>query len=751
MSPAASTPPKRRRRRPARSCEQCRRRKIRCSQGKPCAGCVRARAPMQCTYRDGSPRDSPSKAREAESTSRTESEVSQVSDRAVSRGLVGGYPREHVAITQPPAQQNKDGLAVPEREILSSSQVQHASPVILSSSSTIPPVTPRLRNIPEKTKLFGQTHWLHTAEKTQFPVSGKFHPVEVEPSFNDAKAELLEALSEAHNLRYSMKALNRVELEEPIRDIPATLPLKETCDELVRCYFRTLEPLYRVVHIPSFWREYDRIWELQPAAPPAAVFLVKLTLILSIGTTFYTPGTDAEMKQCNHLSQTWIQNAQWWLTGPSEKTTYNIEGLQVFCLLLIARQTTFNCSGGTSWLSAGSLLRIAITMGLHRNPMLFPTMSPYHREFRARLWATVLELSVQSCLDLALPLNFSVDDYDACLPSNYNDCDLDSDSQSGPAPMSVFTDTTLQILLAKSLPLRIKILGLLNDFRKEQSYERALTLGAEIRVACREIAAFFHSYKHVDGDSGGGPRLRPTEFHRKFMDIHIRRFTMFMHHDFMLQARADPRFYLSRKTCVDAAMVIASSSKGVDLSLPMKDWDDMSRLSLVGRGLFKCALSFDATLILSLEVVTQLDDESAPQAEADALDDMAKATRAPLIQVLDDIREQLAHLITRGNTSLKRLLFLEAHLSQIRAMESGQPIKAAIYETVNKMLRRCVSILRESYDAATPPEPGSALDLMPVDLTPLDLFPGDIDMNWDISNLLCFSTLNDVGQVQWPA
>ncbi|KAK7429221.1 hypothetical protein QQZ08_004231 [Neonectria magnoliae] len=749
MSPAAITPPKRRRRRPARSCEQCRRRKIRCSQGQPCAGCVRARAPMQCTYRDGSFGNTPSNAREAESTSRTESEVSQASGRAVSRGLAVGYLREHVAITEPPAQQNRDGLAVPEREILPSSRVQHASPLVLSSSSSIPPVTPRLRNVPEKTKLFGQTHWLHTAEK--FPVSGKFHPVEVEPSFNDAKAELLEALNEAHNLRSSMKALNRVELQEPIRDIPATLPFKETCDELVRCYFRTLEPLYRVVHIPSFWREYDRIWELQPTTPPTAVFLVKLTLILSIGTTFCTPGTDAEMKQCNHLAQTWIQNAQWWLTGPSEKTTYNIEGLQVCCLLLIARQTTLNCSGGTSWLSAGSLLRIAITMGLHRNPKLFPTMSPYHREFRARLWATVLELSVQSCLDLALPLNFSVDDYDACLPLNYNDCDLDSDPQNGPAPMSVFTDATLQILLAKSLPLRINILYLLNDFRKEQSYERALTLGAEIRAACREIAAFFHSYVHVDGDSTGGPRLRPTDFHRKFMDIHIRRFTMFLHRDFMLQARTDPRFYLSRKTCVDAAMVIASSSKGADLSLPMKDWDDMSRLSLVGRGLFKCALSFDATLILSLEVVTQLDDESVPPAEADALDDMAKAMRTPLIQVLDDIRKQLAQLITRGNTSLKRLLFLEGHLSQIRAMESGQPIKAAIYETVNKMLRRCVSILRESYDAATPPEPGSALDLMPMDLAPLDMFPGDIDMNWDISNLLCFSTLNDVGEVQWPA
>ncbi|KAF7547080.1 hypothetical protein G7Z17_g7993 [Cylindrodendrum hubeiense] len=583
-----------------------------------------------------------------------------------------------------------------------------------------------------------------------FPVSGKFDPVDFEPSFNDAKVELLEALNEARNLRYAMKNLNNITLDEPIRDIPGTLPPKETCDELIRCYFRTLEPLYRIVHIPSFWREYHRVWELQPATPVPTVFLVKLTLILAIGTTFYTPINDTDMNQSRRLAQTWIQNAQWWLTGPSEKSTYNLDGLQVYCLLLIARQTTFNCSGATSWLSAGSLLRMAITMGLHRNPKLFPTLTPFQREFRARLWTTVLEISVQTCLDLALPLNFSADGSDAPLPSNYNDADIESNSQTVPAPMSTFTDSSLQILLAKSLPLRIEIVRLLNDFKKEQSYEQALTLGAEIRVACREVAAFFHSYKDVDDGSIGGPKLRPTEFHRKFMDIHIRRFTMFLHRDFMLQARTDPRFYLSRKTCAEAAMVISSSSKNADLSLPIADWDEMSRLALVGRGLFKCSLNFDATLVLALEVVTQLDDESAPQSEADALDEMARATRAPLIQVLESTRVQLKHLIARGNTSLKRLLFVEAHLTQIYAMESGEPIKPAVYDTVNKTLRNCVSILRETWDAATPRETGGTMDTLTADFFPLDMLSADTDMNWDISNLLCFSTLNEVGQIQWP-
>lgn len=41
--------PKRRRRRPALSCEQCRRRKMKCDRGDPCLQCAQARN-RQCTY-----------------------------------------------------------------------------------------------------------------------------------------------------------------------------------------------------------------------------------------------------------------------------------------------------------------------------------------------------------------------------------------------------------------------------------------------------------------------------------------------------------------------------------------------------------------------------------------------------------------------------------------------------------------------------------------------------------------------------
>ncbi|RSL99376.1 hypothetical protein CEP52_009742 [Fusarium oligoseptatum] len=479
--------------------------------GQPCNGCVRARVSMECSYRDGGSGDAaavPAKARDLASAE-TRPEAGDgigVSGRrrvAARPALVGDYLRAQMP-RQSSRPETDDDVPLTNQESSLLNNASSSRPLVSASSSSstcIPPHTPRLRHVPEKTKLFGQTHWLHTAER--FPISGSFHPVQVEPWFNDAKADLLETLQEARNLRFALKKQNAATLEQPIRDLRETLPVKETCDDLIRCYLRTFEPMYRIIHVPSFWNEYSQVWVGEHASTLQPVFFIKLTLILALGTTFKEVSDDAEASHLWRLAQTWIQNAQWWLTGPSEKTTYNLDGLQAFCLLLLARQTTFNCRGATSWLSSGSLLRAAITMGLHRNPKLFPGLSLYQREIRARLWTTVLELCVQCCLDLGLPINLSDMDYDACPPSNYNDSDLESGSEQTPKPMGTPTDSSLQVLLAQSLPLRVEAIRLLNDFRHQQSYEKALEMGTKLRTACRDVAAFFYSTKVTDGSFCG--------------------------------------------------------------------------------------------------------------------------------------------------------------------------------------------------------------------------------------------------------
>lgn len=184
MSSAASSAdsprPKRRRRRPAKSCEQCRRRKIRCDLGQPCNGCVRARVSMECSYRDGGSGDAaavPAKSRELASTE-THPEAGEevvVSGRrgaAARPALVGDYLRAQIP-RQPSRPEAGDDMPLTNQESLLLSNASPSQPLVsapASSSTCIPPHTPRLRHVPEKTKLFGQTHWLHTAERVCSPI-----------------------------------------------------------------------------------------------------------------------------------------------------------------------------------------------------------------------------------------------------------------------------------------------------------------------------------------------------------------------------------------------------------------------------------------------------------------------------------------------------------------------------------------------------------------------------------------------------
>ncbi|KAL1981213.1 hypothetical protein VTN96DRAFT_2965 [Rasamsonia emersonii] len=767
-----SVTPPRKRRRPAKSCEQCRRRKIRCDQAVPCGPCVRSRSSLTCSYRSSfeipdpshvvSNTPVPAPVRTPQShPSQVEAEV-RTTDRDLRSSLQGYSPslvshsnhertiqdlRQRLQRLEERLSSNEinhtpadPGLAQAvrdlsnrvlraEQQLSGSHAVQPGPAQTTTADSSIPSSLPRLRISPDKTKLFGQSHWLHTAEK--FQIIPKFDAKDVEPGFSDAKAELTSILKDCRNLRHLAKAQQSVKLNDPVPDLLGTIPARAVCDELVHAYLRTFELVYRIVHIPSFWKDYHQFWE-HPQSTPTP-FLMRLVLMLAIGTAFYPDRGDFE--RIRRLAQTWIYAAQWWLVGPSEKSTLNLDGLQVFCLLLLARQT--NSRGQSTWISAGSLVRMAMAMGLHRDPELFPALSVFQSEMRRRLWATVVELAVQSSLDSAMPLLLSPHDFDTKAPSNIDDKDIDADTKTPPAPKPSheFTESSIQILLLKSLPLRLEVARRVNDFRQGQSYETAVKLGTELRTACREIAAFFHA----NMSRQPGRDLGPTDFHRKFLDMYVRRYVLFLHRPFMLDARKDPRFYLSRKVCVESSMVIASYADS--LKLPSGEVDDLGRLTIFGRGTFKGALSLDVITVLGLEIITQLEEEAATRPSGcvadDPLDEMAKANRAPFVQRLEHILEQLLQIIELGQPSLKRYNMVAAMLSQIQAMESGQNVTQAVYETVKQSLKKCYSLLQASLAVSTPQSSVEMLTTGQAGFAEFD----DPSLDFGISSLLYFPGL----------
>jgi hypothetical protein len=517
---------------------------------------------------------------------------------------------------------------------------------------------------------------------------------QAELAIADSRSELHTLLADGRRLRHRHKARTAGLFEQPVPNLLESIPRREVCDSLVNCYLRTFEPIYRIIHVPSFWKCYNACWDSPHGFSSAPTpFLMKVVLMLAIGTTFYTSQFGSERLDLTEKAQIWMYAAQWWLTGPTEKTAHTLDGIQVCCLLMLARQSIHNSPGVSGWISTGSLISMATMLGLHRNPNLFKNLSTFEREMRRRLWTTVIELSLLHSLDLATLLPLHIDDLGAHTPSNLDDGDIDPERENIPATRSVLTDSSIQHLLAKSLALRINIVRQVNNLSVDMEYDAVLKLGKELHAACRDITVFFQTH-----DSSSGRDLKFSKFHQRLLDVYMRKYLIALYTPFMIRARKEPKFYFAHKACVEAAFVIASFAEDMDFEAPLTQPDDSAQLSIMGRGLFKGALGNDVIMVLCLEVITQLEDAGVSQSAPGYLDQLRRAGRAPLVSALKTVHSCLTQIHAQGNIGLVRLGFLTAFLAQIEALENGEPIVTAVYGSLANGMREWNERTRRTLD-----------------------------------------------------
>ncbi|KAL4783803.1 hypothetical protein BJX76DRAFT_357588 [Aspergillus varians] len=727
----------RKRRRPAKACEQCRQRKVRCDLNVPCGPCARAKSPLDCVYRDGPfgpdgtvhhfPSDNPlpvqAQAPAAQPRPRgiggsmltptSPTDVSTANNPDLQQAIRDIHT--HLGLLEKRLSESKtDEVSVQrpglERELRAlTARVETLEGQLPTGSKTVndasapgqdralmPALTPQLRSSTAKVKLMGPTHWCNKMQQ----ISAIRLMAKNDPERCPNEVTTRTTVKECKEMRRSIKLQHAVRLNEPLPDLRSTIPSKQECEELVHCYLRTFESIYRVIHIPSFWMDYEEFWRESKAT--SSPFLVKLVLILAIGTVFRTGEVTPISDEYYLLVQKWTYAAQWWLAGPSEKSTHNLDGLQVMCLLFISRKA---CGMGPSpWLSAGSLMRAAVGMGLHRNPTAFPCLPTLQAEMRLRLWATVVELALQESMDLSIPILLPTN-FDASAPSNLDDKDLgtDTSSESTSDLSDRLTDVSVQVLLHRSVRLRVQVLEVIHDCQG-QSYKEALELGSKLRAVCRKVAALVRSAK-----SGGrsSSSLALTDFHAGFLDIQLHRYILALYTPFMIQAIKDPQYYYARKACLESAAAIASYADA--LQLPSEIPGDLPRLFVSGKGSFKGPLSLDLISVLGVEIVTQLEEEyppCLPGLERDPLDRLAQANRDSLIQKLEHILHQLFHIMSKGIPSMKRYGLLGAVLGQIRAMKGGHDIKRAVYDAVKQSFKDCQAVLQSSGTQATGPTEG---------------------------------------------
>jgi hypothetical protein len=495
-----------------------------------------------------------------------------------------------------------------------------------------------------------------------------FHGPEIEP--------LLEEIGDL--LRKSKALAKRLKTGRPSKSLGGAgfdlrPPSRELADTMVDLYSTSFESVYRIIHVPSFRSEYQRYWD-NPESATASQCL-KILLVISIGSSLHDHG-DATTGLRQKVQQ-WVHAAQAWLSGPLEKDRLDVSGLQVYCLVILARQI-FSVGGDLVWVSMGSVIRMAMQIGLHRDPKHLPAMSLLQAELRRRLWATVLEMAMQSSLDSAMPPIISLDHFDTEAPSNYNDDEIDESTIELVAhPRSTYTTSSIQLILLDSIPTRLRILQLLSGFKAELSYQDALSLSSEVT----DSYCAYKKFGQENINSG------MTAFHRNQIDYFVRRFLIPLHCLFASKAQANPLFYYSLKVTLDVAMAIVS---------PEPD-DGFSRIMATGGGLFREGFWY-ATSIIGREILSQV----SVQRRDGTLHRKAQH-RELLKQAVRDMISLAVARMHQGDTNVKTHMFLSMILAQTEATEEGVPCELMIAQGARDSLQLCHDLLQAQ--AGTEPVP----------------------------------------------
>ncbi|KAF2114254.1 hypothetical protein BDV96DRAFT_577850 [Lophiotrema nucula] len=762
--------PERRRRRPAVSCSLCRRRKIRCSRENPCSNCVKS-GNEDCDYESiGPPKaieqrplpelsarptpPSPSSISAAWSGSKhpPSSVASSVTDPfASSSATSSAWEAESLKSRIRQLEQQLSKTSASPSSVLESIFVERFEPWLddrqrganpvssnpkLGSSKPIsgveqPPgiidlgffgqALPLPRSVVHKTRLFGQSHWIYggTLVRDIAEIMG--------PHIQDESSKGCIGMQKCKDLSRTIK--NRW---APAWPCPLTtdLPAKELADELIDCYIHSTEVTLRILHIPSFQRDYEALWTAR--AQQNSLFLVQVKLVLAIGAVIY------DDKFTLRASATrWVYEALTFLSAPTFKSRLTIQGIQTELLLLIAREVV-NVQGDLVWITAGSLQRTAVYMGLHRDPSHLPTKSTFAAEMRRRLWNSILEINLHASLVSGGAAYVSLDHWDTDLPGNYDDDQLTTEDPV-PKPDDHFTQTTIAIALRKTLPTRLAIVSFLNDLGSQGTYEQTLRLDAELKRSHKALRQSLQKCRPANGTSKLPPAVQIVDviMHRYHANLHIPYF------DASLRETA---YAYSRQVVVDTSLKIwyaaypsslvvattANNGTAVDQHL--------ARLARCSSGIFRGA-AFWAAVFIAVELRSHLkeDDSFGPV-----------PLRTDLLAIVQQAKSWTLECIEAGETNIKGYILISLVSAQIDGLVKGlsnEELADTLVKAAEKAEEDCIPILEAMAAAAAQ---GQDATLDGFDQMSLNM-PTDLMEDWDFSLFDFPFTAGDGSSMDWAS
>ncbi|KAF6820313.1 C6 zinc finger domain-containing protein [Colletotrichum plurivorum] len=582
----------RKRQRVRLSCLECRRRKLSCDRGYPCQRCLKSGTPDRCTYEtksgvvlNASSGVPPAFAqldsrrngelvmagKEADITvmreaakdhdriRRLELEVAQLKNQ-LTRQAMSSFDGSTVAGTNSPHTQKDDIPDAAAEPCANNSQLQscwhHSDGGDKSElrffrgkefrtryfgphNATMAFIEVSLQSSPESFRLFLEDTCL-----TSYQLTGLC------PFMKETADEWLKPVK-AHDRKDRKKRKEDRDkfFAQPDPHLEALLPPKEQVDALVEVYIDQFEQMHRIIHIPTFRREYSQFWE-NPSESRYAAFTALVLAIIAVANCIHTHDSlrfTGMISNAQTTAERWIKAVEEWQGNQSMKHRKLIH-YQIACLLYLSKRVN-TVKKKRFWTNSGALIQDGISVGLHREPShMSGKISVYNQEMRRRIWATVQEFDMQASFDHGLPTLVSQLHYDVQPPRNLDDEDFDEDTTQLPPskPGKEYTYSSYQNLARQSLPLRMELSRLLCGPPGEIDYDQVIRYTNDITHEIDSLPSWEHNNNNTHG--GKRPLLAYTLLH-----IQLRQYIIPLHQPFLKLRKSNAKYQYSEIIYYNAA------------------------------------------------------------------------------------------------------------------------------------------------------------------------------------------------------
>lgn len=205
-----------------------------------------------------------------------------------------------------------------------------------------------------------------------------------------------------------------------------------------------------------------------------------------------------------------------------------------------------------TWVLMGVVIRVAMRMGLHRDPAHWPTIRPLQAELRRRIWMTLYDMDFFTSTQVGLPRIIKDSQCDVCPPAHLLDGDISLEHNKTPVERPLTEPSSLLYITQRHRI--IKLAAEIYD-ATETGPPLATTISAlstKLEETIESIPAWL-KHKSLEASIADNP---VTILYRMVLDILINKAVYLLHRRVFVKGSSGEMSTRSSKACIDAALAI---------------------------------------------------------------------------------------------------------------------------------------------------------------------------------------------------